>query len=295
MNNEEEPGYAEPQRQVQRWLGRCLLSLQQSERMLKALLVDSQLSVRIPVAAYGPPHVSRGYEQEKVAGMTLGGLVSLFCGDVVVAEPKAKTEDASEEPSNQLAFDMRFTINLDQAEHVTLAASMKEMVQLRNDLVHHLTERFKLTCLDGCTDALNFLQCSYERIENFRKQLNVFGEQMLASRQHFQELLATKPFQNFLTTGKVPLLGTSMVDAMQAAFDECGGQESGFVLLDVYTTWLEQHRPEESYETYGRVSWAQLIHESDLYRIRRTDESGNKMAARVIPVSRQDAARSLSP
>lgn len=295
MNNEEEPDYAEPQRQVQRWLGRCLLSLQQSERMLKALLVDSQLSVRIPVAASGPPHVSRAYEQDKVAGMTLGGLVSLFCCDVVVAEPKAKTEDASEETSNQLAFDMRFSRSLDQAEHVKLAASMREMVQLRNDLVHHLTERFKLTCLDGCTDALNFLQCSYGCIENFRKQLNDFGEQMQACRQHFQEFLATKAFQNFLRTGKVPLLGTSMIDAMQAAFDACGGREAGFVLMDVYTAWLEQHRPEESHEKYGRVSWAQLIHESDLYRIRRTDESGNKMAAHVIPVSRQDAVRSLSP
>ena len=42
--DQSEPAYAEPQRQVQRWLGRCMLSLQQSERLLKALLHHSDVT-----------------------------------------------------------------------------------------------------------------------------------------------------------------------------------------------------------------------------------------------------------
>ena len=196
MSDEEEPDYAEPQRQVQRWMGRCMISLQQSERMLKALLVDSQISMRMPAAAIGPPHITRAYEQGKVANMTLGGLVGLFCSEVMVAEAREETEVVSEEFPNQLAFDTHFSISVDQAEHVKLIASMREMVQLRNDLVHHLIERFNLTCLEGCADALAFLQSAYERAENFRKQLNQFGEQMLVSRQHIQELLTAKAMLN---------------------------------------------------------------------------------------------------
>ena len=294
MSNEEEPDYAEPQRQVQRWMGRCMISLQQSERMLKALLVDSQISMRMPAAAIGPPHITRAYEQGKVANMTLGGLVGLFCSEVMVAEAREEPEVVSEEFPSQLAFDTHFSISVDQAEHVKLIASMREMVQLRNDLVHHLIERFNLTCLEGCADALAFLQSAYERAENFRKQLNQFGEQMLVSRQHIQELLTSKSFLNFLTTGKAPLSCTSMMDAMKAAFDACGGQKSGFVLLHAYTAWLEQHRPDENYEKYDRVSWAQLIHESGVYRIQRQDTEGNKIAARVVPHLSQGATPLVS-
>lgn len=286
MSNEEEPDYAEPQRQVQRWMGRCLISLQQSERMLKALLVDSQISARMPVATGEQPHVTRAYEQEKVTSKTLGGLVSLFCSDVVsVARTPVSDEKVLEESVRQMTFDVRFSMTLDKFEHEKLVASMREMVQMRNDLVHHLIERFDFFSLGGCLEALAYLQQCYARAEIFRETLKSVGEGMLASGQYFREMLGSEAFQKFLTTGKVPLQGSSMMDAMQIAFAACGGLDSGSVPLNALTDWLERHRPEESYEAYGRVSWAQLIHESKSYCIQRTDGAGNKITAQVVRVA----------
>lgn len=280
--NQKEPDYAEPQRQVQRWLGRCMLSLQQSERMLKAFLVDSQFSVCMPIVTSGPPHVARAHEQGKVATMTLGGLVSLFCSDVIVEKGQLKTSENTQEKSvHQLVFDTRYSIPLEKAEHEQLVTSMREMVQIRNELVHHLVERFDLISLEGCVEAQAFLQQNYERIEAFRKQLQSYGEHMSAMRQHLQDVLTIESLQSFLATGRVPLKGTSMMDAMKIAFASCA-QNCDSVPLNTFTTWQEQHRPAESYEQYGRVSWAQLIHESGVFRIQRSDEEGHKIVPRVV-------------
>lgn len=296
MSNEEEPDYAEPQRQVQRWLGRNLLSLQQSERMLKALLVDSQVSVRMAATAGEQPHVTRTYEREKVAGMTLGGLVSLFCSDVVLSEgPRAPEKKEPEEAGNQIAFDTRFSFVLSKEVHAELEAFMREMVQTRNELVHHLNDRFELISLNGCTEALAYLQHCYERSERFRLRLQEIAEWMLETRQSLQQVFATKGFQKIVFKGKLPLQGSPMMDAMQVAFTACGRDDVGYVDLHAFTTWLEQHRPDESYEKYGRVSWAQLIHESGNYRIQRMDGEGNKIAARVVQRARQGVLPQLAP
>lgn len=296
MKHEEEPDYAEPQRQVQRWLGRNLLSLQQSERMLKALLADSQISMRMPATAGESPHVTRTYEREKVAGMTLGGLVSLFCSDVVVPEGQSASEKKEpEEAGNQIAVDARFSLALNKEAHAELEAFMREMVQTRNELVHHLNDRFELISLNGCTEALVYLQNCYERTERFRLRLWEIAEQMQESRQYLQQAFATREFQQILFAGKLPLQGSSMMGAMQAAFVACGGQDTGFVDLHAFTAWLAQHRPQEGYEKYGRVSWAQLIHESGSYRILRMDGDGNRIAARVVQRALQGALPELAP
>jgi arginine repressor len=79
----------ESQREVQRLLGRCLLRLQQYERLLKALIARREIS--------GAVHeiesrlAERAAEVEK---LTLGSLMKSLFGEVVVIEGRVTDEHA---------------------------------------------------------------------------------------------------------------------------------------------------------------------------------------------------------
>ena len=69
------------QREVQRLLGRCLLRLQQYERLLKALVAHHELA--------GPMHSLEGLRDARIqdaATRTLGTLIGRFLDDYVVTE-----------------------------------------------------------------------------------------------------------------------------------------------------------------------------------------------------------------
>jgi hypothetical protein len=83
----------ESQREVQRLLGRCLLRLQQYERLLKTLIARSEIS--------GAVHEIESRLAERAAEverLTLGSLMKSLFGEVVVIEGRATDEHAREPP-----------------------------------------------------------------------------------------------------------------------------------------------------------------------------------------------------
>lgn len=79
------------QREVQRLLGRCLLRLQQYERLIKAIVAHHDIA--------GPAHALESIRAERIADTatkTLGTLVGYFVGSYVVtdeADNSDKVED----------------------------------------------------------------------------------------------------------------------------------------------------------------------------------------------------------
>lgn len=280
-----EPDYAEPQRQVQRWLGRCMLSLQQSERLLKALLHDADVSAVHSgregegAAAFD---VRRAFEKERLASMTLGGLVSAFCGDVTVGGNAASDiQSRHDVPDNKLSISWNFKLALDESRLETMQSSMREMVRLRNEWVHHLVDRFDLQSLNGCLRALEDLQAGFEKAERFRLELVGVAKAMVNAREYLAEFHSSAEGQKMLMTGKLPLEGSAILSALLIAVRESRQVDGGFVLLsDVLKTLAESH-PQERPEDYGYVSWPQLIHESGAFSIVRRDSSGSRIPPRV--------------
>lgn len=206
-----EPDYAEPQRQVQRWLGRCMLSLQQSERLLKALLHDSDFTAihsgraGEDLAAF---EVSRTFEQERVANMTLGGLVTAFFGGVAVDSGCTSGERTQKNlPVDRLSMRNSFRWSVTSEALQALQGSMREMVGLRNDWVHHLVDRFDLTDVNGCAQALDDLQTGYEKAERFRLELLGIARHMDEARRQMSAFWASPQGRAMLLSGKVPLDG----------------------------------------------------------------------------------------
>lgn len=280
-----EPDYAGPQRKVQRWLGRCMLSLQQSERLLKALLHDADVTVVHSgtegegAAAF---QVSRAFENQRLASMTLGGLVTAFLGDVV-ADGSTSLDRRKERvlPDDLLSMQHRFRWPVSPGVFEALQSSMREMVDLRNQWVHHLIERFDLTSLEGCAQALENLQRGYEKAERFRLQLQDIGEGMVQARGHLAAFLGSPQGQGMLIHGRVPVESTPLLHALRDAVHGSAPADDGTVLLREVLEKLRALYPDERPENYGYASWPQVIHESRCYGVVRRDAEGHKAVPRV--------------
>ena len=277
-----EPAYAKPQRQVQRWLGRCMLSLQQSERLLKLLLHVSDVLAVHDGSGKGAAafDVRRAFDEKQLASMTLGGGVSAFFDAVALQDTEAAGRHG-DLPGDRLSIHTRLNISLERDAWQAMQASMREMVALRNEWVHHLIDRFDLCSVAGCAQALAELQTGYDKAERFRKELVGIAKAWEEGQRWLAELFSSPQGLEMLRTGKLPLEGSSVVTALRRALQDCTPADDGSVLLADVLEWLQRHSPDEIPETYGRVSWPQLIHDSGAFSIVRHGADGRRISPRV--------------
>ena len=91
------------QREVQRLLGRCMLRLQQYERLIKAIVAHHSLS--------GPAHALESIRTARIAetaGKTLGTLVGQFLESYVVTDGAETSSDPlNNAPQDVISFSMR--------------------------------------------------------------------------------------------------------------------------------------------------------------------------------------------
>lgn len=287
--NQTEPDYAEPQRQVQRWLGRCMLSLQQSERLLKALLHDADVTTVHSgregegAAAF---EVSRAFEKERLASMTLGGLVTAFFEGIAAdRDPSAGSVKKRVLPDNRLSIRTSFRWPLSGQALEDLQSSMREMVLLRNEWVHHLVERFDLASLEGCAQAVDNLQRGYEKAERFRIELQGIGKGIVEAFEHMAAFWAGPQGQGMLIHGRLPVESTPLLHALRDAVHGSAPADDGTVLLGEVLEKLQALHPNEKPEHYGYKSWPQVIHESRCFGMVRRDAEGHKAAPRVRLIS----------
>lgn len=287
--NSPEPEYAEPQLQVQRWLGRCMLSLQQSERLLKALLHGADITAvhsgRLGEGA-AALDVSRAFEMQRLATMTLGSLVSALLGDVVLdVEATSDTKKGRELPDDRMSMQFSFRHSISSEAFEALQTSMREMVSLRNVWVHHLVDRFDLTSLDGCALAIENLQAGYDKAERFRLELQGIGKAMIEVGTHIAAYLTSPQGLALLSSRKVPLESTPLINALRDAVQRAAQDSDGPVLLSVVLEKLHSLHPDEMPENYGFASWPQVIHESRVFGMVRRDAEGRKIPPCVRIIS----------
>lgn len=277
-----EPDYAAAQRDVQRWLGRCLLSLQQSERLLKALLHDSAVDA-VHSGRIGEGErafeVNRRYGPERLRTMTMGALVKAFLGDVAQQDAAPQTE--ADLPADRLSVRMRMGLSLDLPAMAALESKMRAMVSLRNELVHHLVERFELWSVAGCDDALRHLRNGFEQAERFRQELLDIAKGMAAASHEAAAFISSPAGLAFLQTGRITLSGMPVLDALAACWLDCEKSPDGSVALSALLSLLQVRFPHETPERYARSSWPQLIHESRAFAIIRHGPGGARVPPRV--------------
>lgn len=153
MSDSAEDALPEMQRQVQRNLGRCMLLLQQYERLMKAILSRYVISGTSD-ALHDVGMRNSEKVQRKTMGQLLGELLGTFLVDASSEAAKDAASDSNRQPNaevNRVMF--RSRISMEPERYAQTQRDLEHVVEMRNELVHHLSERFDLWSEAGCASA----------------------------------------------------------------------------------------------------------------------------------------------
>ena len=266
-------------RNVQRLLGRCLLRLQNYERFLKVLLTHSHIAGEADQLG-----VLRSNREKQFANVTLGNLVkSLFDERILASSENGSIFDVRQLTSGtMLAVEFRSWIKMPEERVVQLKESLLDLVALRNDLVHHLVERFELSTIQGCLDAGRHLEESDAKIETHFRELRGWAMGQVAAQQAMHDVMQSGVVRNAVVDGIRPDGSFDWEDCgiVRALFDSADQlSQEGWIPLREATAWIAQNCPDQVPEKYGCVSWEQVLNVSKLFRLEyRRDEAGRKNA-----------------
>ncbi|PJE41924.1 MAG: hypothetical protein CUR33_11005 [Pseudomonas sp.] len=262
------------QRTVQRKLGRCMLQLQQYERLLKAMVAHSELS--------GPPERLQAIRDEKVAcahKKTLGALVGMLTESTLkLSELSAESHETEVDNGEQSWFSFRFQMELPEERYAETKAALKELVDLRNELVHHFLQRFDLWSVDGCKAAESYLDESNETIDGHYLTLRDWAKSMDEARQHMVSFMQTPEYRDFVINGigldgTVHWAGSGITNCLREA--ETKLAQAGWTPLFEAIRWIAKTYPEQTPKRYGCGSWRHVLHVSQQFEIRKQSQADN--------------------
>lgn len=259
---------------MQHKLGGCLLRLHEYELLLKAMVANTDLA--------GEPaqlKAVRDAQDACVQKTTLGGLVSLLTESYLRAEdesaPAEETFDKSPGEPLWFSFQQREVMNAERLE--AIKAELKELVNLRNELVHHLLERFDLGRLDRCEGVVTYLDASRTTIDRHYQTLRTWAKQMDHAQALTGSFMDTDAFKDLLIDGIAPdgevhwpISGIvdSLREAEQALAPSLGNGQ--WVELSAATAWIAKQHRGQTPKRYGCSSWRQVLHESRQFEVKKT-------------------------
>lgn len=264
------------QRDVQRLLGRCLLRLQQYERLMKAIVAHHDIS--------GPAHsleAIRAARIEDTANKTLGTLVGQLLGSYVVTEADDAGNQDPDLPVDVISFRMRAQLSLSADDYARTQDDLKDLVSLRNTLVHHFIDQHDLWTVDGCHAAHDALTTAYSRIDQHFEQLRGWAEHMDQARRLTAEFVQSDVFHDLVVNGIAP---DGTVDWPAAGIVRTLREAAGELAVEGWTPvaaagrWISERHPEQLPAKYGCSSWRQVVHECRLFELRYREVNGQRAA-----------------
>lgn len=264
------------QREVQRQLGRCLLRLQQYERLMKPIVAHHDIS--------GPAHsleAIRAVRIEDTATKTLGTLVRQLFGSYVVTEGDDVSEKDPDLLADVISFRTRVQLSLSAEDYVRTQADLKDLVSLRNALVHHFIDQHDLWTIEGCQIAHDALTTAYTRIDQHFEQLRGWAEHMDQARRLTAEFVQSDEFHDLVVNGIAP---DGTVDWPAAGIVRALREAAGELAVEGWTPvatagrWISERHPEQLPAKYGCSSWRQVVHECRLFELRYRDVDGRRAA-----------------
>ena len=268
------------QHEVQRKLGRCMLRLQQYERLLKTMVAG--------MAVKGPIERFQAAQDQKLVDMrtkTLGTLVGMFTGNHLtpaLSDVEAGPDDdtGTGVQSIDVAWaSIRFNISMSPERYAQSKDSLAELVALRNELVHHLIERFDIFDENGCRAALTHLDACYEQIDAHFERLKDWAKSLAETQALASSFLQSKSFEDMFVhginpDGSVYWMRSTIVECLHQAETAC--QVGGWTSLDAAIEFISKENRDQVPSRYGCKTWRQVLRKSGLFELRKIGCSDGK-------------------
>lgn len=254
------------QHEIERQLGRCMLRLQQYELLLKKMLSS--------MATEGPMEELQLVQDQRTAALhsrSLGMLVREFLDHhlrLSEAEPPAAKTGAPDVPYASV----HVTLSASPEKAAQIQAGLAELVALRNDLVHHLCERFDLSSDTGRIAMAHHLESCHTRIEGHYRLLRAWGDRVAKCQAIASSFIQSREFEDAVVHGIHPdgtvyWPGISIVECLREA--EVARQVDGWTSLDAAVLFIAKEDRDQVPSRYGCKTWRQVLERSDQFDIRR--------------------------
>lgn len=270
------------QHEVQRKLGRCMIRLQQYERSMKALVAN--------IAVEGPPEKLQDIRDKQVLcanTKTLGTLIGMFTGSYLnvaapQGQPAPEDAEADDNSPNQAWVRMNFSMAMSPERHAQTKQALAELVDMRNDLVHHFLERFDLWQESGCRTADAHLDSCFEQIDGHCMELMGWAKSMERARALSASVMQSQQFEDAILHGIGPD-GTvhwpisTIVECLRNAEQVCA--IDGWTLLNSAIEHIRGSHSDQTPKRYGCGSWRHVIHASQQFDIlKKTNQDTGGLA-----------------
>jgi len=263
------------QHEVQQLLGRCLLRLQHYELLIKAIVAHHKLSGPI-----NDMERSRSGRVDATARKTLGTLVGDLLGSYVVAGEIEPPEGSPISPPEGLnSFVMQLSLNLSSEDFARVERDLRDMVRLRNNLVHHFIEQHNLRSLDGCRCAQDALVSANNRIDQNLNQLREWAGTMEEMHRVLSLILQSEEFKTEFTNRvtsktKVGFDTSGIACALREAY--CALAVDGWAPVTEAGRWVAERYPEEKPAKYGCQNWREVVLKAPTLEIRYLELNGHR-------------------
>ena len=267
--------------EVQRQLGRCLLRIQQYERLMKAMLAGAaQEGTSTTIES------TLASKATEVGDKTLGTLlVNYFLKEFLVDSSKndnqtRQTEAAAETSAERQViatglpyFKFRFQIRMEPEAFEKTKRLLLQLRDLRNEVVHHLLDQFDVCKESECLDAIAYLDTCYVFVDERYQQLKGWAASMKNASALAASFSSTQQFKDLVCNGIYPdgtvdWPASGAVQALREAEIACA--KEGWTLLDSAIVWLRADHSDQTPAKYQCKTWKQVLKRSKQFEIRAT-------------------------
>lgn len=270
----EEPLYAELQREVQRKLGKCLIGIQQYERLLKDIVGKREIS-----GILGDPSRPMSDNATAIATNTMGQLVDELTEKVF----QPTLQDSGKAPADAGPIDkeerpvgwarVQMGVSMPPDAHAQLKAELQDLVDLRNDLVHHFVEGQDLVSEEGCITAELFLDHCYAEIERHFVALQGRAASMNEAKRAMAAIITSPEYLDRLRTELFPetvqreAVLPGLIELLLRA--EAAHANEGWTALSHAIAFIQKEAPDETPKKHNFGSWRHVLSETRVFEIRR--------------------------
>lgn len=253
------PDLNELKEQIALEYGRSLLQLQQFELTLKATLPTLKVSGFSDELA---GNIER--DRQLLGGKTLGHLVSQWSQRTTFEDEQEIDDDTL----NGRAY-FRFSFGLENGEWMN--EKLKQLVELRNELVHHFLSRFALNSEASCQEAICYLASAADIIKDNRDALHSLLINAEKAKSELFEFMNSPEGEHFLISGVLPgqpidnWENTTIIQQLKCEERLIG--KDGWTQLNEAISRIGQRHPRLSPKLYGCSSWREVIHHSQLFEV----------------------------
>ena len=272
------------QREVQRKLGRCMIRIQQFELLMKAMLCSMAAEGTIKQFELAKEKTASDVNEK-----SLGNLLNdyFFTDYLVNADTVREKLDHAEDielsapeaaavAAGLPYFKYRFQMRMEPDELEREKAALIKFKNLRNEIVHHLLDKFDLGETASCQTALAYLDESYEAIDEHFIRLKGWASSVNTALETQIAFVQSNTYFDILVNGinpdgAVDWPASGVVKALRAAEAACA--TNGWTLLDSAIAWLRTDHADQTPAKYQCRTWKHVLKRSKQFEIRAATDS----------------------